>query len=269
MSDSFLSSLSPFGAYDRILSDGAFKVVPLRSRVVMTTLAATAHVIGERDTKIQSKLQLESGQLDVIKTAAFVVCSEEVLKFTSSGGLNLLSTELRKAIARATDQAFLDQLLNSTAIQSFSSSGMSAAQFSSDLSGLLDNLEYGADAKLYAIVPPATMKLVALMRDANGRLYPGLSVTSGGNVAGIEFIVSDAASDMVLLDASQVCAGSDGIVLDASDRASILMDDAVTSAPVQMTSLWQQNLRALKAERSFGVAVVRESAVVALSGVTS
>jgi hypothetical protein len=145
---------------------------------------------------------------------------------------------------------------------------MDAASFSGDLASALDSLSFGADAKLYLIVPPASAKVVAFMRDANGSLYPGATV-SGGTIAGIKVVVSNAATDAILLDASQVAAASDTITLDASDQASVVLDDAPSSGPQGMTNLWQSNMRALKASRFFGAEPLRPSSISIIEGVTA
>jgi hypothetical protein len=250
MATDFAMSLAPFGAFDAILQDQGFKAVPLRTNIAITSLTATATVLGERQTKPISKLELDQAQLVQRKCGAVVVCTSELLRFTTAGGTALLSEELRRSVARASDEIFLDQMLNNTGITSVASSGMSAANFSNDLEGALDNLQFGADARLYMVVPAETAKVIALMRDANGRLFPGMNVKGGGDIAGIRVLVSDAASSLLLFDASQVAAAADVITLDAGDTAMLQMSDDPTDGTTAMTSLWQSGQRALRAERT-------------------
>jgi hypothetical protein len=145
---------------------------------------------------------------------------------------------------------------------------MSAAQFASDLAGALDNLQFGADGRIYMVVPPATAKVIALMRDANGRMFPGMTI-KGGEIAGIQVLVSDAASSLLLFDAGQVAAASDVIQLDASDTAMLQLSDSPTSGVAEQTSLWQSGKRALRAERTIGVELLRVDAAVEITGVTA
>lgn len=145
---------------------------------------------------------------------------------------------------------------------------MSAAQFAADLASALDALSYGADARLYLVVPPATAKVVAFMRDANGSLYPGMTV-SGGTIAGIKVVVSDAAADAVIFDASQIAAASETITIDASAQADIQMDDSPTAGAATLVSLFQSNMRAMRATRYFGAEVLRPEAVAVITGVTA
>ena len=145
---------------------------------------------------------------------------------------------------------------------------MSASQFAADLAEALDAISYGADAKLYLVLPVESAKVVAFLRDANGSLYPGLTI-NGGTIAGIRVIVSSAATNAILFDASQIAANSDTIVLDATEHASYQADDAPTSAAANVINLWQENKRAVKAERFFGAEVLRPEAVAVIEGVTA
>jgi HK97 family phage major capsid protein len=267
MANDFAASLAPFGCFDALLQDQAFKNVPLRTSIAVTSMTATATSLGERQTKPISKLELHQSQLVERKAGAVVVVTDELVR-NSAGGASLFGIELRRAVARASDEIFLDQMLNDTGITSVSSSGMSAAQFASDLAGALDNLQFGADGRIYMVVPPATAKVIALMRDANGRMFPGMTI-KGGEIAGIQVLVSDAASSLLLFDAGQVAAASDVIQLNASDTAMLQLSDSPTSGVAEQTSLWQSGKRALRAERTIGVELLRVDAAVEITGVTA
>jgi hypothetical protein len=88
-------------------------------------------------------------------------------------------------------------------------------------------------------------------------------------IAGIRVVVSDAASDTAtLLDASQVATESDVITLSEGTHASLQMDDNPTSGAQALVSLWQNNLVGLKAERTFGVELLRSEAVALITGIS-
>jgi HK97 family phage major capsid protein len=269
LAQAFLSSLAPWSAYDTVLNDGAFFRVPLRTRVSVVTTAASGAVVGEGQPKPVSKLALTNQELLVRKVVSIVALNQEVVRSVDPAALDLINNELRKAVASKSDETFLDILVNTTGIASAASTGMSAAQFAADLSGALDSISYGSNARLYLVLSPAAAKVVAFMRDANGTLYPDMSVTGNGTIAGIKVIVSGSASDAILFDASQIAANSDTIVIDASSQASVVLDDAPSSGPQGMTSLWQSNMQALRATRYFGVEVLRPEAVAVITGTTS
>jgi hypothetical protein len=64
--------------------------------------------------------------------------------------------------------------------------------------------------------------------------------------------------------------GVDGVRLDIARHASLQMDTAPDSPPTANTvalSLFQRNMVALRAERTFGFAPIRSGAIASLSGV--
>jgi Phage capsid family len=266
IAQAFFQSLAPFSAFDAALND--FLRVPLHTRIVVTTTGISGHAVGQGEPKPVSKLALTTEQLVERKVVAICAVSAELVRLASPPALDLINNELRRAVALKSDETFLDILTQTSDIASSASTGMSAAQFSADLASALDSLSYGSDARLFLVLPPASAQLVAFMRDANGTLYPNMTV-KGGDIAGIRVVVSDAATDAVLFDASQIAAHSDTITIDASAQASIQLDDAATSGAAQVTSLWQSNLRAMRATRYFGASVLRPEAVAVITGVTA
>jgi hypothetical protein len=92
---------------------------------------------------------------------------------------------------------------------------------------------------------------------------------AGGNIAGIKVVVSDAATDAILFDASQIAANSETITIDASREATLQLDESPTSGASSLVSLWQSNLRAMRATRFFAAEVLRPEAVAVITGVTA
>ena len=189
-----------------------------------------------------TKLELSAAQLAERKVTATIVISEELLKHSGAGSLNLLSNELRRSVGIASDGVFLSAIAGASDVSSFSSSGDSSAQITSDLTGALDNLEYGADARLFLICPVEYAKRIATATGTGGsRTFPDASLLGGSLFGSITVVPSDAATDALLVDASQIAAASDVIVLDASEHASVQMDDGPTSGPTNnMLSLAKQ-----------------------------
>src|SRR5262249_57001287 len=94
---------------------------------------------------------------------------------------------------------------------------------------------------------------------------------NGGTIGGIAAIVSDGvpAGTMVLVDAQQIAAASETIQLSAANEAIVAMDsspDSPAAASTVMTSLWQNNLTGLKAERFFGVQKLTTTGCCVLTG---
>jgi hypothetical protein len=93
---------------------------------------------------------------------------------------------------------------------------------------------------------------------------------TGGVIQGIKVVVSEAAmTGAVLLDASQIAAADDQIVLSEGQYASVEMDDSPTSGAQSLVSLWQNSMVGLKAVRYFGVEALRSTAVALITSVTA
>jgi HK97 family phage major capsid protein len=269
ISDAFLESMGAFSAFDRILQAGAFRSVPLRTRIVLTSSAATGYLVAEGDAKPMSKLELSNSQLTERKVTATLVMAEELLKQSGAAALNLLSNELRRSVGIASDGVFLSAIAEASDVSSIASTGTSAAQITNDLTEALDDLSYGSDARLFLVCPVQYAKRIAMARGTAGSpAFPDATVL-GGSINGITIVPSDAAMDALLIDAAQIAASSDTIVLDSSEHASVQMDDSPTSGVVAMVSLWQQNLRGLRAHRVFGCELLRSSAAVVITGTTA
>jgi Phage capsid family len=148
IAQAFLGSLREFSAFDTVLSDRAFLIAPLRTRVKIVTTSAVGSLVGEGAPKPISRLSLADQQLVVRKVTSIVAITNELVRSTEPASLDLINRELQRAVAVASDATFLDLVISTTGISSAASTGMSAAQFSADLASALDSLSYGADARL-------------------------------------------------------------------------------------------------------------------------
>ena len=75
---------------------------------------------------------------------------------------------------------------------------------------------------------------------------------------------------LMLVDAQRIGADAGIVTMDSSSEALVQMDTAPaepTVAATVLVSLFQRNLKALRAQRTFGFEVVRANAVAALSAV--
>jgi HK97 family phage major capsid protein len=269
VSDGFLQSLAPHSALDYIISQDGFLRVPMHTRIAVTTVGAIGYGPAEREVKTPSELTLASAQLKERKCAAFVVASDELLRNTSAAGLSLLAGELRRAVALESDRLFLAGILETTGAYSTASTGTTAAQIAADIGNALDALEYGSNARLFLIVSPEYAKHIAMARGTgDAPAFPAANVL-GGSISGVTIVLSDAAEDAILIDASQCAVDPGTVVLDASEQASLQMQNPTTSGtPDNLVSLWQSNMKALRCERVFGCEVLRAAAASVISTTT-
>jgi hypothetical protein len=110
-----------------------------------------------------------------------------------------------------------------------------------------------------------------VLPDASGAAAFPTATVDGGTIGGMQIVVVDEATDgeIILADATQVAAGSEGLVLDNSMQATLQLDapgDSPVSASTVMTSLWHSNLAAIKAERYIGAKLLRPDAVAKITG---
>jgi hypothetical protein len=109
-------------------------------------------------------------------------------------------------------------------------------------------------------------------------MFPGVNA-NGGNLLGIPVVASENVPSttgsptegypIILAAASEILLADDGqVTLDASREASLQMEtapDSPSTASTIMTSLWQQNMIAIKAERFINWTKRRSTAVSYLS----
>jgi HK97 family phage major capsid protein len=256
----FTASLGNYSAFDRILNDGSFYRMPMRTRVSVTSTAATASIVDEGASKPVGMLTLDVAQLAARKAVGTVVVSNELVRLSNNAALDLLSRELRRAVGIVTDQAFISAIVDEPGVASSGATG----DFVQDIAGALDNIEVGSDMQLYLLLPAATVKRLAMQRDSGGWLFPDLAV-NGGAIQGVRVIVSNATDDGVLIDSRQVAADSDTIRIDTSDQC--MLDLAGGDSPD--FSLWQKNCVAVRAERYFGCALLRPGGAAVISGLNN
>lgn len=261
----FVASLAPFSAFDRLLADNAFTKMPLRTRIAIGSTAATASNVNELAPKPISQMSIGYQELPLWKAVGTLVVTDELVRSTSTSATDLFASELRKAVAVASDAKFLEIISEGTGVASSASTGLSAAQFLADLNTALQSVELGINSKPYLIVPASVAKTVALLTNDGALLFPQMGV-AGGSIQGIRVVVSTAATDFaVLLDGTAVAADSDIANFEVAREATIQMDDDPTSGETSLVSLWQANLVALRAERYFGAAVLRSSGIAVIT----
>jgi HK97 family phage major capsid protein len=266
LSTAFLGSLGAISVFDALWP--SMLQAPPRSTILAVSTTLTAGPIAEANVKPASRISLTGSDLDVTKAAAFVAISSELLRSGSPSAVAILQTELRTAIARATNSIFLPLLVAGTSV---ASSGFTALGVRQDLRTLLSLVSNGADSKLFLITTRTIAEALSVLPDSSGAgAFPGATV-NGGSIGGIPIVVCDEATagEIILVDASQVAAATEGITLDKSNEAAIELatpGDSPPSASTFQTSLWQMNLSAIRPERYIGAKVLRSDAVAKITG---
>jgi HK97 family phage major capsid protein len=266
--EGFLESLRSVGAFDRILPD--MRRVPLRTRTIAVTLGASGYIVAESAPKPLSSLSLTGDVLAEHVAAAILVTTEELLRGSSPESQAQFRRELSAAIAAVTDQSFIS--LITTGATNIASAGATVAQIYTAFNSAFAALATDAASKLYILMRSATAKNFTTTPTTAGEpAFPGMSA-QGGVLFGAPAIVSDGvpASTVVILDANAIAAAAGDLGLDMSREASLQFESAPDSPVISTTvlqNLWQNDLVAFRAIRSFGAELLRTAGVVTITNI--
>jgi hypothetical protein len=257
----FSASLRNIGVFDTLLA--AANRVPLRSR---TTVVQSATMIGdevaEGDIKPLHELALAAANMPIKKYSAIVAVSEELLKLAGASE-SLITQETRNAVIAAIDNAFVDALVALTTPVASTGAALS------DIGVLLSAITSGSNASLFAITTPAICKsfaVTAMAPGANGGgpAFPGFTAT-GGVIAGVRVLASDHIASGVMLgvDATGLAMAASELSISASSEASLQFGSPATP----LTSLWQENLKAIRIERMASWQVLRAASIASVNNI--
>ena len=270
MAAAFLDSLRNVGAFDRMLVD--MVKVPLRTRISVSSVAITGTSVGESSAK-PIALSLDAAQLAENKALALLVISKELLRLAGPAGRSLFSRELKKAVAAATDDTFIQLITDG--LSPITSVGSTVAAIRADLGAALDAIDVHDGSKLYVLLNSIVAKRWSVKQN-KGDTFLEHMTPNGGTIAGMNVVVSDAVDDgtVVVCDASQIAAGSETVTLDVARAATVQgsANSSLNSPPGTSTvlhSLWAHGNLALKAERYFGATPLGANAVSLIDAVAS
>lgn len=256
----FFGSLRNRSVFFRMLDQG-FRRVPLRTHLGLVSASATAYVVGEGALKPLSRLTLSNPALTPKKVAAIIVTTDEVAADTSAAGQSLITQELRGAVADTTDEAFFAAMM--PGMPSTPSSGAGSDAMAADLKVLLDSVNISAAGSLFWAMAVDVANRISLINDGKGAMSP-----LGGEFLNLPALVSSTipAGTLRLINAAAVAANADAISLDVSNQTDLLMRNDPEGAAA-LTSMFQTNSVALKAEVSFAAEKTRDDAVAEIVGI--
>lgn len=269
----FFETLRTRSIFARMLSDNVLSRVPFRTRLGVVAAGATAWRVGEGAPAPLTKLALENQALTPIEVAAILVVTDELAADMSAAAQNVVTRELRAAVAAEVDRQFLDIVLDTTANDT-PSLGSTAVAAYEDLRLLLASVTSPSDRLLFAAAPDVARMASTLSTSTGASAFPGATPT-GGEICGVPFVVSDAlASGELALFAGEGLVGALGnIELRSSDEITVEMleeptNNSATPAAAEQVSLWQTNSVGMLVNVTFGAERIREDAVARLTGIT-
>lgn len=260
IADEFIGILRPATIVGKIQN---LRRVPFLTSVPTQTAGGAYKWVGEGKPKPVTLLAFGTASLAMYKIAGIIVFTEELARSSSPDAENVFRADMIGGIAQFMDQQFIDPAVAAVA-------GLNPASITNGVTGTAATGDPVKDigallAKFTAAkIPVSSVTLImsstnALMLSlrtnaASGApLFPGLSV-NGGTIAGLNVIVSEAAGTNVIALVPQYILFADdgGVTIDASREASVQLSDAPddpVAATTVLTSLWQENLVGLRAER--------------------
>jgi hypothetical protein len=266
ISNGFLGSLMNAGAFDAMLPD--MVRFPVQNATVgYVSTGATAYSLNEMDMKPLSRLSITSQNMDPLKAVCMVEFTKELVKVAPPGTLQLIEGELRKAVAKVTDERFLSVV--SPGVSPNTSTGSTGTAVRADIHGMLQQVTLDQSSKPFLISNSTVLKNIVMATDRGVSCFPQLT-PQGGSVNGIPWVVTDAAGTglIYLVDAASIGANSGELILTEGQEYMRQGNDAPDSPPgasTPLVSAFQMNFVALRVERYFVVERVRSNSVAAVS----
>jgi HK97 family phage major capsid protein len=282
----FAEYVRPLSVIGRLVG---LRLVPFLTRLVGQSQGATASWVGESSPKpLTTAAFTEGTTLTGKKVISEAVVSLELVRLSNINAEMFLLLDLARACGAALDQALLDPSNSGTddkprsvtfGAPTFTSSGSTSTAIDSDLQDLIGSLvTFGSTLEAATwVMRPQTAAFLASKRgnDGGAPAYPSLTAR-GGMLLGLPVLTSPAMmspgspgeSAIVLLDADAVLLADDKEArLEVGHHASLELSDTPAGGATQMVNLWQNNLAALRAERSIAWATRRSGAAATLTDV--
>jgi len=256
------------------------KPVPFNVSMPIQTAGGTYRWVGQGKAKPVGTLQFSSTSLGPAKVAGIIVLTEELVKSSSPSAEAIVREDMVAGIARYLDEQFTDPAVaevpgvSPASITNGAATAASADNPGTDL-GTIVTYFSGNGVPLNGLVilmNETNAFAMGYKRDAFGQIiFPGVG-PSGGSANGISIITSSVVGDKVIgLQPNRILfADEGGVQIDVSREASLQMNDAPVNpadpATTVFTSLWQDNLVGLRAERFINWKKAQPTSVYYLTG---
>jgi hypothetical protein len=284
----FVEFLRPATILGRFGAGGvpSLRSIPFRTALVSQTGGGAGYWVGEGKPKPLTAMDFARTTLEPLKVANIAVLTEEVIRDSSPSAEAIIRDSLRDALAERLDTDFIDPA--KTAVSGVSpasitngAEAIAATTYSDaddvrlDLRSVFQKFIAADNAPTNGVWVMSHTNALALSLITNGLgqpEFPGMGLM-GGTLMGLPVIASQyVGSNVVLVNASDIYLGDEGgVMVDMSREASLEMLDGgfTQNAPTgaSLVSMFQNNLVALRAERTINWSRRRTSAVAYLTGV--
>jgi HK97 family phage major capsid protein len=280
-----------------LIGQANFRPVPFNVRIVGQTSGGSASWVGQGKPKPVTKFDFNATTIPFTKIAAISVITQELARFSDPSAEMLVRDSLADAVIARVDNDLFDPDL--AAVANVSPAGLLNGV--TPVAVVSNTIDYNdpqsvrcAIALLWApwdstylgtrpayYTTPSVARMLAFSRDALGnQAFPGMT-PQGGTLDGVPVRVSQylannggsGGAPFILVDESEIWLADDGsVTLDASEQASLQMDDAPTNSSsatvtaTSMVSMWQTNSIAMRAERFIWWGARRSGAIQWIDG---
>lgn len=264
LANEFLELLRPATILGKIDN---FLKVPFNVSVPAQTGGGTYGWVGQGAPKPVTKAAFGTVIVTITKTAGIIVITEELARNSTPDAEAVMQREMIGGMSQFLDQQFIDPTVAAVAgvspgsvtngVTPITSAGSTPANARTDVVALMNAMAAANIPVTSAVLIMSETNALALTAALNALgqpLWPNMTPTGGVGPLGIKVVTSQTAGSTVALVSAPCILYADdgGVSIDISREASVQMDSAPDNpaiATTVLTSLWQNNLVGLRAER--------------------
>jgi HK97 family phage major capsid protein/HK97 family phage prohead protease len=259
----FLAYLRPATILGKV---PGFVRVPFNVSVAAQTGGGTYQWVGQGAPKPVGKLAFATVTLGITKCAGIIVITEELARTSTPSAEEVIRRDMVAGIAQYLDQQFIDPAVAAVAgvapgsvtngVTPITTAGTTPANARTDVQAManaMTALNISTSGAVLVLSETNALAFTNALNPLGQPLFPGMN-QGGGIIMGYQAVTSQAAGTTVaLIQPQQILYADDGgVTIDVSREASIQMDTVLDNPPLAttlLTSLWQNNLVGLRAER--------------------
>ena len=259
----FLALLRPATILGKV--DTFFKV-PFNVSVASQTGGGTYQWVGQGAPKPVGALAFSTITLTITKAAGIIIITEELARTSTPSAEMVIQRDMIAGISAFLDAQFINPANAPVAgvspgavtngVTPITSAGPTPANARTDIQALaaaMTALNLPTAGAVLILSETNALALTNALNPLGQPLFPGMA-QGGGMIMGYKAITSNSAGSVVALvqPNSIMYADDGGVTIDVSREASVQMDSVLDNPPLATslyTSLWQNNLVGLRAER--------------------
>jgi HK97 family phage major capsid protein/HK97 family phage prohead protease len=263
LTDEFIALLRPATILGKV---PGFIRVPFNVSVPSQTGGGTYQWVGQGAPKPVGKLAFATVTLGITKCAGIIVITEELARTSTPSAEDVIRRDMIDGIAAYLDQQFIDPAVAAVAgvspgsvtngVTPITTAGATPANARTDVQAManaMTALNISTAGAVLVLSETNALAFTNALNPLGQPLFPGMG-QGGGTIMGYQAVTSQVAGTTVaLIQPKQILYADDGAVtIDVSREASVQMDTVLDSPPLAttiLTSLWQNNLVGLRAER--------------------